>query len=76
MKLNFVGITAEVFYGIEILSRRLGFEISGQGFEVQIRKIEQGLSVDIKENGAVIGYEKKHHFFRALGIMMDHFGEK
>ena len=76
MKLNFVGITAEVFYGIEILSRRLGFEISGQGFEVQIRKIEQGLSVDIKENGAVIGYEKKHHFFRALGIMMEHFGEK
>lgn len=75
VKFNFVGDLSEIKTGLEILKGRLGFEIAEDGYTVNITKVGEGLKVSGNESEAEIRYSEKIHFFRALGLLTEHFGE-
>jgi N-acetyl-beta-hexosaminidase len=62
--------------GIEIFTRMFDFEISDHGLCVSIEKSSSGkLEVEKDSNGAVIRYDKKIHFFRGLGLLLQNIRE-
>lgn len=71
MNLNFIGDVEEIKEGIEILSERLHYTVSKDGFNITVKNRGSGLKICCNENGAVIEYAEKVHFFRALGIFLD-----
>lgn len=71
MKLNFTRDIRECEQGIKILSKRLSYSLDESGLEVVTEKRKGNIEVRRKENTAYIKYEKKIHFFRALGILLE-----
>lgn len=57
------------------LAPRLGFEISEQGFPVRIEHAGTGLSVEKKEHGAVLQWEKRVQLYRAFSLLCEHWDE-
>lgn len=43
----------------------------GEGIEVEVQRIEQGLSVVFQEDKVVLSYHKKVEFFRGLGLLVE-----
>ncbi len=72
MKLKFAGNISELKKGIEILSKRLGFEIEDNGTEIFIEK--RVGNIEVTQNS--IKYENKIHFFRALGLYIENYGKE
>jgi len=67
----------ELQAGIEILSGEMGFVISNEGFPVDIQKTSDGeLQIHISSDKAMMLYDRKNHFFRALGILAENLKEK
>lgn len=73
---SFKGDTEGLNEGIEILSSKLGFTVSDGGLEVKLTKRAGNLEIISDGNAAEIRYEAKIHFFRALGILVEHQNEK
>jgi hypothetical protein len=71
MKLCFKGDTNGLEQGIHILKELLGFECSPHGLPVEIRKEYGNIKVDVKGGMGVLGYDRKIHFFRALGLLIE-----
>ena len=67
------GNFTEVLAGIQELKEDLGISLSQSGTELTI---EQNDDIDIQVTfdgkAAKIVYNKKHHFFRALGLLLEH----
>ncbi len=60
--------------GIDRLRPLLGFEY---GKEITVRAVEgDRIGVTLKDGEAVIYYKKKFHFFRELGLLVQHSKEK
>jgi hexosaminidase len=77
MKLNFMGETDELMEGIRILEEELSFQSAGDGFPVHVQQLPAGpLKVERTADHATITYTKKIHFFRALGLLLEHFDEQ
>ena len=75
MKFNFSGDVKDLIKGIEILSRRLGFFLSDDGMEVKVTKRAGNLEIVSDTKSAAINFENKIHFFRAIGLLCEHYGE-
>lgn len=71
MHIKFSGDIKELERGIEILSKKLHYTVSEDGFEVVVKKANDGLKVCGNETSATIEYAEKAHFFRALGILFE-----
>lgn len=77
MKLNFRGDIEELCKGMEILSGELGYEISRDGIAVSVEKTERNvLELSKRKTEVVIKYNRKIHFYRALGLLIEALGEK
>lgn len=77
MDVRFYGDTDGLERGISILSRRLGLRIREDGLPVRAERIgENRIEVEKSAEGAVIRYQEKIHFFRALGLLAEGCGEK
>lgn len=72
MNLVFNKKVNELEEGIGILAKKLGFTYSyeGDGVKVNIENTGKDLSIALEKNEATISYNKPHHFFRALGILI------
>ncbi|MCM0649977.1 beta-N-acetylhexosaminidase [Clostridium swellfunianum] len=58
--------------GIEILGKQLCFEVSEKGIPVIVEMRSGCIEVGFKEGRGYIKAERKIHFFRALGLFVEH----
>lgn len=77
MKLNFKGDIRELNKGIEMLAGDLGYEVALDGLAVRIEKTEKNI-IEVMKRGTetVIKYNRKIHFYRALGLLVEALNEK
>lgn len=76
MNFKFIGEVNEINQGLKILAKRLGFILSEDGAIVRVIKREGNLQVVSDGKSAEIRYDNKIHFFRALGILKEHWGSE
>ena len=67
MKMNFK-LDRVFIKGVTRLADKLGYEISDDGITVTAIQSER-IGVSLKDNLAILYYQKKHHLFRELGIL-------
>ena len=73
MKLHFTGDIAQLQAGITELSADLGIILANDGIPVSVcQKDGSDLLVSVKNGEASVIYDKKHHFFRALSLLVQH----
>ncbi|WP_077328941.1 beta-N-acetylhexosaminidase [Virgibacillus siamensis] len=70
MDLHLKGILPELNDGLSIICTELGITQSPAGFPVQIEKKAGTIEVSCTNEGGKIRYEKRIHFFRALGLFI------
>ncbi|MDR4890084.1 beta-N-acetylhexosaminidase [Fredinandcohnia sp. QZ13] len=68
MKIRFTGELSEVLEGISILREDLNIEIAENGYPIEVINRHGPLVVTNKQ----IIYDKKIHFFRGLGLWLQH----
>lgn len=73
MKLDFKGDLSNIKKGIDILSEELNFQQSNEGYPIYIKQQEGNISVKNKNGEGEITYHHPIHFFRALGLWLEHF---
>lgn len=71
MKLKLISNNDEIKPGFAILSRRLNYEVSDGGFEITAVNRPGNLNITKTGSKIRVEYEKKIHFFRALGIIAE-----
>ena len=72
MKIRFLGELQELQVGIKALEKRLAYIMSEDGIPVTVKQASEGIRVYGDKNGAVILYQEKVQFFRALGLLLEH----
>ncbi|GAA0323697.1 beta-N-acetylhexosaminidase [Bacillus carboniphilus] len=77
MKICFKGNLEGIEKGIDIMSEYLDFTIAPEGMEVHISQVEESiLHVSLEQNVAHIQFQKKIHFFRGLGLLLENIRTK
>lgn len=76
MKLMFQGDLQGLHKGLNILEKDLNFEVSQDGIPVKLEKSDGEIEVSLRGNRGVIRYHEKIHFFRALGLFIEHLQEE
>lgn len=71
MKIHFTGDLAEVLDGVRILGDDLGIEVAEDGYPIEVVNRKGPLVVT---NNQII-FDKKIHFFRGLGLWLQHMGK-
>ncbi len=74
MKLNFVNLPKDYFNGVKELQSVLKFEEAADGIPVTF-KAGEGLQVEMHDGKAEITVERKHWFFRSLGLLCENLAE-
>lgn len=72
MKLHFTGTCRELNEGLRELGPHFGFEESANGFPVHISRRPGNLMVRVENKQAEICFDQKIHFFRAVGLLVQH----
>jgi len=73
MKLSFKGDLEQLTPGIKQLSSELGFSLAEEGVPVSVYKWDQQkLQVSYQNGEARIYFQENIHFFRALGLFLEH----
>jgi len=73
LKFNFTGNICDLLPGINELANDFSYELCEDGIPVSVtQKDGDKLSVKYADNKAEIVYNKKYHFFRALGLLVEH----
>jgi len=71
IKLNFSSLPAELAAGTKEIKKELGFRTGG-GTDISVsQKDGSNVIVSLSDGSARIVYDKKHHFFRALGLLVE-----
>ncbi|THE13806.1 beta-N-acetylhexosaminidase [Bacillus timonensis] len=73
MKIRFTGEIENIKDGIHILSPELSFHEGNEGYQVHVVQRKGPIFVKNEANKAEIHFEEKIHFFRGLGIWLEHF---
>ena len=71
MKIYFKNLPEELYTGAAKLKKILDYEISAEGIEISVFHAD-GIWVKLEGGKGAIGYREKHHFFRALGLFIEH----
>ena len=72
MRIHFTGDLAEVLDGVRILCDDLGLEMAEDGYLIEVVNRQGPLVVTNKQ----IIFDKKIHFFRGLGLWLQHMGKE
>lgn len=73
MKIHFTGDLTEVIEGIAILSDELGIQSAEDGYPIEVINCQGHLVVQNKDGKGQIIFENKIHFYRGLGLWLQHF---
>jgi len=71
LDVKFIGEFRELESGLACIAEQLGITRSEAGIPIAVRTIPAGLEVEFSNGQGFIGYEKKHHFFRALSLLAE-----
>ncbi len=74
-RLKFVGDIEIVQAGINIFSRRFGFEVGEGGFVINVTRTSGPLHIALEGNKGEIAYGDTVQFFRALGLFIESSNE-
>ncbi|OCT15838.1 glycoside hydrolase [Paenibacillus pectinilyticus] len=72
MNVHFEGDLTSLLPGIQLLSKELGLSEAAGGLVIHVEPSSDGLEVSLEEGHAYIRYEKKHQFYRGLGLLVQH----
>ncbi|GGH37283.1 beta-N-acetylhexosaminidase [Paenibacillus segetis] len=75
MKIHLNGVTQEISQGVAQLADMLGFQLHPEGISVEVIQEEGPLQVSLHEGQGRIQYQNKIHFYRALGLFVEHAKE-
>ncbi|MEK5440322.1 MULTISPECIES: beta-N-acetylhexosaminidase [unclassified Fredinandcohnia] len=75
MELNLKGDLFSVIDGIELIAKYLDVELSSEGYPIQVKNQKGMLRVANNEGQGEITFDKPVHFFRALGLWLEHYGK-
>jgi len=74
---NIISIPEELKAGFNEISKDLDIRIAKNGITLNIEKTEENkLTVTLKDKKATVIYNKKHHFFRGLGLLVEAVRDK
>lgn len=77
MKLSFVGDLDGLLDGLECLAGEAGIELAPEGRVVQVvRHPDRKIIVEVDGDKLRIQYQRRIHFFRAIGLFVENLGEK
>ncbi|WP_413378207.1 beta-N-acetylhexosaminidase [Alkalihalobacillus sp. 1P02AB] len=76
MKLNLTGDVSAISAGVSLLAKEFEFSLEEQGYPIRLIQREGPLMVRNREGIGEIYFEKKIHFFRALGLWLQNYQEK
>lgn len=73
MKLRLEGDIGHLMPGIRCLAPELGIDLADDGLPVRVETLPSGgLEVGWDGSAAWIRHERKHHFYRGLGLLIQH----
>ncbi len=75
IRLKFVGDIENVQTGINIFSRRFGFDIGEGGFTIHVTRTTGPLHIALEGDKGEIAYGDTVQFFRALGLFIESLNE-
>lgn len=73
MQIRLIGETGGLLEGAALLCGDLGIELSDDGLAIEVRHTEGQLSAHCSGGRGVIGYDQPIHFYRALGLWVEHY---
>lgn len=73
MQIRLIGETDGLLEGAALLCGDLGIELSDDGLAIEVRHTEGQLSAHCAGGQGVIGYDQPIHFYRALGLWVEHY---
>lgn len=77
MDIRLFGDTDGLGEGLAVLARRAGLRECENGLPLRVERIgEDKIEIEKSASGAVIRYQEKIHFFRALGLFAEECAEK
>ncbi len=71
MELRFHGLSADLEQGVRLLEDKLGFRQSEDGYPIRVTHRAGRIEVYADTHGAELRYERKIHFFRGLGLLIE-----
>ncbi len=71
MELRFHGLSADLEQGVRLLEDKLGFRQSEDGYPIRVTHRAGRIEVCADTHGAELWYERKIHFFRGLGLLIE-----
>jgi len=74
--LNLYGNLDGLSKGIEILKSTLNYEVADNGIPIKVVNEPGNIHVELAKGQGLIKYDKKVHFFRALGLFMEDAAQK
>ena len=76
MKIHFSGDISTIQEGLTLLSEQLKIVQSEDGYPIHVRQREGNIIVSNQNGQGEIQFERKIHFFRALGLWLENFSKK
>ncbi|GHH97890.1 beta-N-acetylhexosaminidase [Neobacillus kokaensis] len=73
MELHIRGDLSSVVDGLKIVSNHLNFQLTTTGYPIQVKHQKGQLRVVNKNGQGEIIFDQPVHFFRALGLWLEHF---
>lgn len=73
MKIRLIGETQSIVEGINLLLKDLDIQVSEDGYPIEVTQRPGPLQVENKNGQGQIYFEKKIHFFRAIGLWLQHY---
>lgn len=71
MELRFHGLSADLEQGVRLLEDKLGFRQSEDGYPIRVTHRAGRIEVCADTHGVELRYERKIHFFRGLGLLIE-----
>ncbi|WP_404996138.1 beta-N-acetylhexosaminidase [Caldifermentibacillus hisashii] len=73
MKIKLIGNTSGLLAGVNYLSEDLNFTIANDGYPILVVNRPGPIEIKVSNGQGGIFFEKKIHFYRALGLWLEYF---
>ncbi|ALC91381.1 glycoside hydrolase [Bacillus sp. FJAT-18017] len=75
MQINITGDTNSILSGLELLSDQLNLHLHSDGYPINVTQRVGPIQVSNKNGKGEIYFQEKIHFFRAIGLWLEHYNK-
>ncbi|OCA85865.1 glycoside hydrolase [Bacillus sp. FJAT-27225] len=75
MKINLTGDTHSILTGLQLLSDQLTIELHSDGYPISVIQRTGPIHVSNKAGKGEIFFQEKIHFYRAIGLWLEHYNK-